>query len=236
VSFVLPSYNEGSAIKDTVRQLTSGIGEGVVQVVVVDDGSNDGSVSPAITEDVMSARITVVSAVRRRGGKGWAIREGVRKADAPLIVVLDADGPIPVAEVARGLSVFASSQEECLVGVRRHTSLERRAASRFRRAAAWGLRRALRWDDLDPASDPFCPLKVFRGGSPTADALLSTKALGYLIDVEFRYALDKAGIPVRDEPVDWVDSRGPARHILRRYSPTRVLRDLRATDLWHRQN
>jgi len=90
VSLVVPVYNE----VDNLRPLHAAIGaalEGIHhEVVLVNDGSTDGSdavLSSLADED---ARVRVVHFVRNYGQTA-ALTAGIRHAQAPIIVTLDAD-------------------------------------------------------------------------------------------------------------------------------------------------
>jgi glycosyltransferase involved in cell wall biosynthesis len=86
ISIVIPAYREVERIGRTlaaVRRGASGLDESV-EVVVVDDGSDDGT-----AEQVGSADKVV--RLERNHGKGSALARGLAEARGDLIVLLDAD-------------------------------------------------------------------------------------------------------------------------------------------------
>ncbi len=101
VSVVIPAYNERKVIQRTVRSVLAS--EDVdVEVIVLDDGSTDG------TGDVVARRFatdTRVKLVRlANGGKARALNLGFRKARNEIVVALDADTifvPSTIRELCR---------------------------------------------------------------------------------------------------------------------------------------
>jgi len=83
VTAVVPARNESGRVGATVAALL-GI-EGVSDVVVVDDGSTDGSAAEA---EAAGARVIRLP---RSRGKGAALDEGVAATDAEVIMLVDAD-------------------------------------------------------------------------------------------------------------------------------------------------
>jgi len=87
LSVIIPCYNEEATVEEIVRQvLATGL---VHEVIVVDDGSTDG------TRDVL-ARMDNQDGVRiilheRNQGKGAAVRTGLQHATGEVMLVQDAD-------------------------------------------------------------------------------------------------------------------------------------------------
>jgi glycosyltransferase involved in cell wall biosynthesis len=84
----MPAYNEAATIASVVAKVL--VRPEVAELVIVDDGSSDGT-GAAIQE--LAAREPRVRAFSHEvnRGKGAALRTGFSKATAPLVVVQDAD-------------------------------------------------------------------------------------------------------------------------------------------------
>jgi cellulose synthase/poly-beta-1,6-N-acetylglucosamine synthase-like glycosyltransferase/peptidoglycan/xylan/chitin deacetylase (PgdA/CDA1 family) len=87
VSVLVPAYNEAIGIEAAVRSLASSDYPGELEVLVIDDGSTDG------TADIVRAlelpRVRVVS--QSNGGKAAALRTGTELASHDILVMLDGD-------------------------------------------------------------------------------------------------------------------------------------------------
>ena len=101
VSVVVPAYNEKEGIEAAVRSLVASRHE--VEVVVVDDGSTDG------TGDIVDALgLPQVRLVRQENaGKPAAINHGVRLARNELVVLVDGDTRFEPATVGTLVQPFA---------------------------------------------------------------------------------------------------------------------------------
>jgi dolichyl-phosphate beta-glucosyltransferase len=102
ISVIIPAYNEAERIPATlrrVREYFDGSGE-EYEVIVVDDGSADGTV--AFVEGVAKgwAQLTV-HALGRNQGKGAAVRAGMLLARGELRLFSDADLSTPIEELPR---------------------------------------------------------------------------------------------------------------------------------------
>lgn len=91
VSVLVPAYDEAVGIEATVRSLVASDHTGPLEVVVVDDGSSDGT--PELVEALVEREgLTGVRVVRQaNAGKAMALARGAREARHDLLVMLDGD-------------------------------------------------------------------------------------------------------------------------------------------------
>ena len=88
VSVVIPAYNEAAVIERTIGSVLAS--ERVdVEVVVLDDGSTDGTHDLVLRAFGHDPRVRLVRL--RNGGKARALNEGFRRASHERVVALDAD-------------------------------------------------------------------------------------------------------------------------------------------------
>ena len=93
LSVVIPVFNEFESVKDTINQLNNELSKAKVnyEIIVVNDGSDDG------TAEILSEVNGIILVNRSINmGYGYSIKEGIQKASADKIMIIDADGSYPV--------------------------------------------------------------------------------------------------------------------------------------------
>lgn len=137
VAFVIPVYNEEEVVPHLVREVERYRQDHpfVTQVIVVDDGSTDGTVSELkrLTKEIPG--YTVVS-FSRNFGHQLAITAGLDHVDADAAVILDADLQDPLAVVTEMVSYWRAGYDVAY-GMRRQRKgesvLKRLTAAAFYR-------------------------------------------------------------------------------------------------------
>ena len=113
LSVVMPCYNEADTLARAIeRVLESPFAR---EVIVVDDGSTDGSLE--IARKIDDDRVVVV-AHERNWGKGAALRTGFSQATSPFVVVQDADFEYDPAEYGRLLEPLLDGRADVVYGSR----------------------------------------------------------------------------------------------------------------------
>ncbi|SIR63656.1 bifunctional polysaccharide deacetylase/glycosyltransferase family 2 protein [Micromonospora avicenniae] len=112
VSVIVPAYNEKEGIAAAVRSLAGGDHPGGIEVIVVDDGSTDGTADIADGLGLPNVRV-----VRKpNGGKASALNTGVALARHELIVMVDGDTILERDAVRRLVQPFADPQVGAVAG------------------------------------------------------------------------------------------------------------------------
>ncbi|MYT24445.1 glycosyltransferase, partial [Streptomyces sp. SID7760] len=111
VSVVVPAHNEEATIASCVRALLGG-GCPDIDVVVVDDGSTDGTAAAALT--VADPRVRVVTQPNQ--GKPTALNTGVAHAAHDVILMVDADTVIAPQAVAHLAAAMADPTVGAVAG------------------------------------------------------------------------------------------------------------------------
>jgi glycosyltransferase involved in cell wall biosynthesis len=113
VSFLIPVYNEAATI-ETVLERVSGLAC-EKQIVVVDDGSTDGT---AEIVDRWADREGVVVVHKANGGKGTALQAGLEHLDGDVTVIQDADFEYDVDDVPSLLDPLERGVADVVYGSR----------------------------------------------------------------------------------------------------------------------
>ena len=88
LSVIMPVFNERSTVAEIIRRMRAVELPVTLQVIVVDDGSSDGS--DKVLRAVEDSTVRVISHNQNRG-KGAAIRTGMEVATGDLLLIQDAD-------------------------------------------------------------------------------------------------------------------------------------------------
>ena len=115
LAVIIPAFNEKGSIVSVISSLPRNI-EGVIKthVVVMDDGSNDG------TSRILPKGVIVVRHIKNRG-LGRTFDEGLRYAlrlKADIIVNLDADGQFNSKQIKRIISPIINNEADVVIGSR----------------------------------------------------------------------------------------------------------------------
>ena len=111
LSVVVPVYNEYANIPLVSDQLRQALGSIEAEVIVVDDGSDDGS-AELLQEDCFFRYIGIP-----RSGKTAALKAGMQVARAPIIATVDADLQEDPSHIIEGLQKVDQGAD-MVIGVR----------------------------------------------------------------------------------------------------------------------
>lgn len=116
LSVVIPCFNEEAVLDDTLDEVLAELGDFDLEVVLVDDGSTDGTRDVLRRRAAEDPRIQYLSFTRNFGVEA-AFSAGYLHASHAWLAHLDADGQFPPAEVRR--LVAAADGMDAVFGVRR---------------------------------------------------------------------------------------------------------------------
>ncbi|MBD3252700.1 glycosyltransferase [Candidatus Pacearchaeota archaeon] len=91
VSFVVPAYNEGESIEDSIKNIMNIDYQGIVEVIIVNDCSTDNT--KEIVESLLDkySKLKLINNKKNTGSAAGSQNIGLKKAKGELIAVVDAD-------------------------------------------------------------------------------------------------------------------------------------------------
>jgi glycosyltransferase involved in cell wall biosynthesis len=110
VSFLIPAYNESATIGEVLDRVDALPFD--KQVIVVDDGSTDG------TAEIVEAHDGVLLLRQENQGKGAAIRHAIKHIDGDIAVIQDADMEYDPAEVPKLIEPIERGAADVVYGSR----------------------------------------------------------------------------------------------------------------------
>jgi dolichyl-phosphate beta-glucosyltransferase len=222
LTVVVPAYNEGHRIASTIRRLRHDLADldadGGLELLVVDDGSNDDTA----TEASGAGGCEVLVHPHNRG-KGAAVRTGMLAACGATVAFTDADLAYAPDQL-RTVLVQVEQGADVVVGSRRHpesstvveASLLRSAGSRV---INWLTRLVLDGSYRDTQSG----LKGFRGEAARA-IFGHTTIDGMGFDIEVLCLAERYGLSIREVPVRVANS--PTSSVRVVHDGLRLVRDV----------
>jgi dolichyl-phosphate beta-glucosyltransferase len=203
LTVVIPAYNEEHRLRrtlETVHRWLASRGERF-EVLVVDDGSADGTVDLARTFGRAHPEVQVVTLGRNRG-KGAAVREGFARSRGENVLFSDADLSTPIEELEPmrralsegvGLVIASRGLPESRLPVRQ---------AWYREGMGKAFNRIVRLVTGVPFRDTQCGFKLLRGGDARALAA-EMREERFAFDVELILLARRRGLVVRELPVTW---------------------------------
>jgi glycosyltransferase involved in cell wall biosynthesis len=209
LSIIIPAYNEEKRLPGTLRTISGFLSSrdwAFYEIIVVDDGSKDGTVAAVEGFHHLPHPIRILRNPGNRG-KGYAVRHGMLEAGGEWLLFTDADLSTPIEEVEK---LFAAVNESAPIAIGSRAldrSLIGVHQSQFRERAGqlfnFAMRRALGLD----IHDTQCGFKLFR--SDAARAIFSRQKLDrFSFDAEILFIARKLGFHAVEVPVRWNNVEG----------------------------
>jgi cellulose synthase/poly-beta-1,6-N-acetylglucosamine synthase-like glycosyltransferase/peptidoglycan/xylan/chitin deacetylase (PgdA/CDA1 family) len=112
VSVVIPAYNEAAGIAATIRSMVTSRYRGRIEVIVVDDGSSDGTA--AIARSLRIPYVRVIS--QPNSGKPGALNRGIAEARSDILILVDGDTIFQADTIGRLIAPLAAADVGAVSG------------------------------------------------------------------------------------------------------------------------
>ena len=205
VSIVIPAYNEEKRLPATLEAVLAYLQQkqfSFAEIVVVDDGSRDGT---AALVERWARNHSAIRLIRNPGnrGKGYTVRHGVLEARGEWILSTDADLSAPIAELDKLLDAADRAGAQVAIGSRAlDRSLVGVHQSAFRELSGRAFNVVMRAVTGLPFRDTQCGFKLFR--AQAAREIFSRQKLdGFSFDVEDLVIARLLGHCAIEVPVIW---------------------------------
>jgi dolichyl-phosphate beta-glucosyltransferase len=232
LGIVLPAYNEearlGPALDELVAYLRAapeGMLPARINVLVVDDGSTDGTADLVRARPEFAASADVIDGAAdpdgttrhdlpnlrlmsiSHGGKGCAVRAGMLAAEGELLVFADADMATPPDQIPKLVEALATADVAFGSRIQPDGSDMRASQPRFRRLVGRLFRFAAQLWVTGPIRDTQCGFKGFRRES-ARDLFERLRITSIVFDADLIYLARRRGYRTAVVPVVWADRRG----------------------------
>jgi glycosyltransferase involved in cell wall biosynthesis len=211
VSIVIPAYNDARRLPATLDGWRAYLANQPFswEVLVVDDGSRDGTAAVAEAAGVGALRLA------RNQGKGGAVKAGMLAARGDAIAYVDADMNVPPLHLTRALELL-SEGADLVVGQRNLAAYasDEGAVRLLAGALVQVTRRAL---VLWSIRDTQCGFKVFRRDLGRA-VFSATRIRSFAFDIEALFLARRLGARIVEMPVT-TTYRGESTFDVRKHLP-----------------
>jgi glycosyltransferase involved in cell wall biosynthesis len=211
ISIIIPAYNEEKRLPATLRAVKAYLEATsweFAEIVVVDDGSRDGTAELARSA---GARVLLNTGNR---GKGYSVRHGMLKARGDWALFSDADLSSPIEELEKLWSATERGGARAAIGSRDlDRSLIGVRQPLFRELSGRIFNLVIRLVTGLPFHDTQCGFKLFETAA-AREIFERQRVERFGFDVEVLYIAQRLAYRVVEVPVRWNDVAGTKVHML----------------------
>jgi dolichyl-phosphate beta-glucosyltransferase len=226
LSIVIPAYNEEGRLGRTLsrireyfagRRVPPGVAPEIplnqVEILIVDDGSKDGTAAIAQEWAREMSCVRLVSN-RENRGKGYSVRHGMLEARGRLALFTDADLSSPIEEIEKLLAAIAAGNDIAIGSRALDRSLISIHQSRHRELAGIVFNKLMRMITGLPFHDTQCGFKLFRH-EPSRIIFEQQRIERFGFDPEILFLAQRHGLRIAEVPVRWAHDPATKVHVLR---------------------
>lgn len=229
LSIIIPALNEESRLPASLKSILTFLESQPfeAEVLVVDNGSQDGTLALARSYAARHPTLRVLQEPRR--GKGAAVRCGMLAAGGEYRFIADADLSMPIDQVLRFLPPQLPDVDIAIAS-REAPGAVRYGEPPYRHLIGRGFNLLVRWIAVPGFQDTQCGFKAFRDRA-AIDLFQAQQLDGWTFDVEVLFIGLRRGYRIVEVPIPWYYNPGSRVRVVR--DSIAMLRDLfRIRRLW----
>lgn len=212
ITLIIPAYNEETRLPKVLE----GIPDFVDEVIVVDDGSSDGTYEVAKAFSKKDGRIKAIR-LEKNCGKGCAMRKGIKHSSGDIVVFMDADGQHRPEEIRNLVEPIVAGEADLVIGARKIEEAGKRPL--HRRLSNIITTRLIRLKLRQYVYDTQSGFRAF-----SREFLPEIESDRYEVETEMLIKAAKRGARIKEVPVSMIYD--PSRE--GRFGPRDVFRFVRA--------
>jgi dolichyl-phosphate beta-glucosyltransferase len=214
LSIIIPVLNESKKVKTDIRATAQFLSENKIEgeIIVVDDGSSDGTADVAKNVEVSSDVILQVLNQKNHRGKGFAVKTGVVKSIGKFVLFVDSGLCVSLDHILVGLKLLQEKKCDIAHGSRfLKKSNIIRPHLRSRRISSVMFRRLFKTLLNIPSelTDTQCGFKIYKG-DVARELYADCFTDGFMFDIEIILRAKKNNLRIKEFPIEWkadLDSR-----------------------------
>jgi glycosyltransferase involved in cell wall biosynthesis len=218
LSVIVPAYNEEGRLPRTLTRMrdyfaSRGFTTHELEILIVDDGSNDGTVQVAEKWASEWPSVRVISNGDNRG-KGYSVRHGMLEARGRIALFTDADLSSPIEESEKLLAAIGAGNEVAIGSRALDRSLISTHQSRLRELAGMIFNGFVRISTGLPFSDTQCGFKAFVR-EPSRIVFEQQRIERFGFDPEILFLAKRHGLQTAEVAVRWAHDPATKVHMIR---------------------
>jgi len=230
ISIVIPALNESTKIAFDIEMAATFLQGNNFQgeIIIVDDGSTDGTSKVAKNVKVPQSVILKVIRNEQHHGKGYAVRAGIKETSGEYVMFADSGYCVPYGNALLGLEMLKDGTCDIAHGSRKLIESDIQKSQPWRRRISsrlfkWLIKKLLQIPtDL---TDTQCGFKIYKGD--VARELYSRcESCGFMFDIEIILRAQKQGYRIKEFPIEWTCDPDSRLKLMRTSWP--VISELRA--------
>jgi dolichyl-phosphate beta-glucosyltransferase len=218
LSIIIPAYNEEKRLPRALAQIRDYFARvrpdaGEIEIIVVDDGSTDGTVKIVEEWAPQEPFLRLVRNGENRG-KGYSVRHGMLEARGRITLFTDADLSSPIEESAKLLAAIAAGNDVAIGSRALDRSLIEIHQSPYRELAGIIFNGFVRLFTGLPFHDTQCGFKAFVR-EPSRIVFEQQRIQGFGFDPEVLFLAKRHGLRAAEVPVRWSHDTATKVHVVR---------------------